>query len=33
MSACIRPPMVLMSDRGLALASVTGVHRWTGTTA
>lgn len=24
MSACIRPPMVLMSDRGLALASVTG---------
>src|ERR1035437_10798479 len=22
MSACIRPPMVLMSDRGLALASV-----------
>ncbi|TDU88116.1 hypothetical protein EV138_1657 [Kribbella voronezhensis] len=23
MSACIRPPMVLMSDRGLALASVT----------
>jgi uncharacterized protein len=24
MSACIRPPMVLMSDRGTALASVTG---------
>ncbi|MCZ4500203.1 MAG: hypothetical protein JWQ74_2758 [Marmoricola sp.] len=24
MSACIRPPMVLMSDRGLALASVVG---------
>jgi uncharacterized protein YcgI (DUF1989 family) len=24
MSACIRPPMVLMSDRGQALASVTG---------
>jgi uncharacterized protein YcgI (DUF1989 family) len=24
MSACIRPPMVLMSDRGLALCSVTG---------
>jgi uncharacterized protein YcgI (DUF1989 family) len=24
MSACIRPPMVLMSDRGLGLASVTG---------
>ena len=24
MRACIRPPMVLMSDRGLALASVTG---------
>jgi uncharacterized protein YcgI (DUF1989 family) len=24
MSACIHPPMVLMSDRGLALASVTG---------
>lgn len=24
MCACIRPPMVLMSDRGLALASVTG---------
>ncbi|HEY2203856.1 MAG TPA: DUF1989 domain-containing protein [Pseudonocardia sp.] len=23
MSACVRPPMVLMSDRGLALASVT----------
>ncbi len=24
MSACVRPPMTLMSDRGLALASVTG---------
>lgn len=24
MSACIRPPMVLMSDRGVGLASVTG---------
>jgi uncharacterized protein YcgI (DUF1989 family) len=24
MSACIRPPMVLMSDRGIALCSVTG---------
>jgi urea carboxylase-associated protein 2 len=24
MSACIRPPMVLMSDRGVALCSVTG---------
>jgi uncharacterized protein YcgI (DUF1989 family) len=24
LSACIRPPMVLMSDRGLGLASVTG---------
>lgn len=24
MSACVRPPMVLMSDRGTALASVTG---------
>jgi urea carboxylase-associated protein 2 len=24
MSACIRPPMVLMSDRGIGLASVTG---------
>jgi len=24
MSACVRPPMVLMSDRGLALASVVG---------
>ena len=24
MSACVRPPMVLMSDRGIALCSVTG---------
>lgn len=24
MSACVRPPMVLMSDRGLALAAMTG---------
>jgi urea carboxylase-associated protein 2 len=29
LSACIRPPMVLMSDRGLALASVTASSlRW-----